>query len=90
MSIRRYCYAIIFSAVALFATMVDATHIHTGSVFHPDCIVCLQDTNQHSTDNTDAIQPLVFNSFPVSFKPTSFIAKLRNKAINPRAPPVIS
>jgi hypothetical protein len=90
MFIRRYCYAIIFSAVALFATMVDATHIHTDSVFHPDCIVCLQDTNQHSADTTNAVHLLVFNSLPVSLKTTSFIAKRCNKAINPRAPPVIS
>lgn len=90
MSIRRYSYAFVLSAVALFATMVDATHIHTDNQFDVDCSICLQDTNQHSGDNTDTLELPLFSPLQITLEPTSFIAKSSDKFSNPRAPPVIS
>jgi hypothetical protein len=90
MSYRRYFCAIFLSAVALFATIADAAHIHSDSQFETNCFICLQDNNQDSVKNADYFQPLAFNFILIKFTHTRFIASLRYFIHAPRAPPIIS
>jgi hypothetical protein len=90
MSIRRYCFAIILSAAALFAAMAGATHLHPDNQFYLDCSICLQDTNHLHSEQTDIVKSVSFSPLQITLKPRLSVTQSSYKFSNPRAPPAIS